>query len=144
MATVLMMMILCVASTSVATEARPAQQVQLRGLQVSPPRNTSLSASEYEALVGLMGGDDTTQVTSLYRTSVHGTNYSDLLDNVGETKPLVFVVRKDKYVFGVYVSDGIQLPDDLTTWHNYGSDVSWFSVASTNRPRSRSTKRISM
>ncbi|CEM10059.1 unnamed protein product [Vitrella brassicaformis CCMP3155] len=129
MATVLMMMILCVVSTMVGTEARPAQQVRLRGLQVSPPGNTSLSASEYEALLASMGGDTTTQVTSLYRTSVDGTTYGDLLDNVGDAKPLVVVVRKDKYVFGVYVSAGIQLPDDPTSEHWYGSDVWWFSLA---------------
>ena len=41
-------------------------QVHLRGLQVSPPGNTSLSASEYEGLLGLLG-NDTTQLTSLYR-----------------------------------------------------------------------------
>mmetsp|Transcript_15354 Transcript_15354/g.36494 ORF Transcript_15354/g.36494 Transcript_15354/m.36494 type:complete len:242 (+) Transcript_15354:187-912(+) len=128
MATVVMVIILCVVSTTVGTEARPAQQVQLRGLQVSPPRNTSLSASEYEALLASMGGDTTTQVTSLYRTSVHGTTYGDLLDNVGDAKPLVFVVRKDKYVFGVYVSAGIQLPDDPTDVNSYRSDVWYFSL----------------
>ncbi|CEL99683.1 unnamed protein product [Vitrella brassicaformis CCMP3155] len=127
-------MILCAVGTCVGTEARPAQEVRLRGLQVSPPGNTSLSASEYEALVGLLGGNDTTPLTSLYRTSVHGTTYGDLLDNVGGAKPLVFVVKKDKYVFGAYVSDGIQLPDD-PTGESYeecelpGCDVWYFSLA---------------
>ncbi|CEM36483.1 unnamed protein product [Vitrella brassicaformis CCMP3155] len=114
MATVLMMVILCVASTTVATEARPTQQVRLRGLQVSPPDNTSLSASEYEALLALLGGNDTTPLTSLYRTSMHGTTYGDLLDRVGDTKPLVLVIRSGPYVFGVYVSADIQEPDDPT------------------------------
>ncbi|CEL99668.1 unnamed protein product [Vitrella brassicaformis CCMP3155] len=126
------MMILCVASTCVGTEARPAQQVRLRGLQVSPPGNTSLTASEYDALVGLLGGllnsSDTTPLTSVYRTSAHGTNYGDLLDRVGDAKPLVLVIRKDKNVFGVYVSAGIQLPDDPTDVNSYRSDVWYFSL----------------
>ncbi|CEM27079.1 unnamed protein product [Vitrella brassicaformis CCMP3155] len=127
MATVLIMMILCVVSTMVGTKAIPAQQVQLRGLQVSPPGNTSMSASEYEGLVGLL--NDTTQLTSLYRTSVHGTNYSDLLDRVGDAKPLVFVIKKDKYVIGVYISEGIQEPANRTDWNYYHSGVWWFSLA---------------
>ncbi|CEM27068.1 unnamed protein product [Vitrella brassicaformis CCMP3155] len=95
MATVVMVIILCVVSTTVGTEARPAQQVRFRHLQ-GLPDGTSLSASEYEALLGLLGGSrDTTRLTSLYRTSVHGTTYGDLLDNVDDAKPLVFVVRKD-------------------------------------------------
>jgi len=39
---------------------------------------------------------------------------SDLLDNVGDAKPLLFVVRKDKYAFGVYISADIQEPDNPT------------------------------
>ena len=60
---------------------------------------------------------------------MHGTTYGDLLDNVGDAKPLVFVVRKDQYVFGVYISAGIQEPDDPTDWNKYGSDVWYFSLA---------------
>ncbi|CEM19536.1 unnamed protein product [Vitrella brassicaformis CCMP3155] len=123
------MMILCVVGICVGTEATPAQQVPLRGLQVSPPANTSLSASEYEALVGLLGGNDTTPLTSLYRTSVHGTAYGDLLDNVGDAKPLVFVIKKDQYVFGAFISAGIKEPDDPTGSNFYDSDVWWFSLA---------------
>jgi len=128
-----MMMILCVVSTMVGTEARPAQQVRLRGLQVSPPGNTSLTASEYDALVGLLGGllnsSDTTPLTSVYRTSAHGTNYGDLLDRVGDAKPIVFVVRNGPHDFGVYISKGLRLPDDPFDSREYESDVWWFSLA---------------
>ncbi|CEM34006.1 unnamed protein product [Vitrella brassicaformis CCMP3155] len=103
-------------------------QVHLRGLQASRPNGTSLSASEYKSLLGLLG-NDTTELTSLYRMSVHGSSYGDLLDRVGDAKPLVFVVKKDKYVFGVYISAGIQPPDDPTSSNVYGSDVWWFSLA---------------
>ncbi|CEM36482.1 unnamed protein product [Vitrella brassicaformis CCMP3155] len=93
-----------------------------------PPSGTPLSASEYEALVYLLGGD-TTRLTSLYRMSVDGTTYGDLLDNVGDAKPLILVIKKDQYVFGVYVSAGIQEPDDPTSDHEYRSDIWWFSLA---------------
>ncbi|CEM34008.1 unnamed protein product [Vitrella brassicaformis CCMP3155] len=116
------LVLLCVASACGQTETRHAEQVRLRGLQVTPPNGTSLSASEYEGLLGLLGGNGATRLISLYRTSVHGTTYGDLLDNVGDTKPLVFVVRKDKYVFGAFISEGIQLPDDPTSSHVYDSD----------------------
>ena len=42
-------------------------QVHLRRVQVSPPGNTSLSASEYEALLDLMGNENGTKLNSLYR-----------------------------------------------------------------------------
>ncbi|CEM33989.1 unnamed protein product [Vitrella brassicaformis CCMP3155] len=112
------------------------QQVHLRGLQeVTPPNGTSLSASEYEGLLGLLGGNDTTELTSLYRTSVHGTTYGDLLDRVGDAKPIVLVIRKDKYVFGVFISKGLLLPDDRTgsnfydCQNTYPCDLWHFSLA---------------
>ncbi|CEL94332.1 unnamed protein product [Vitrella brassicaformis CCMP3155] len=122
-------MLLAVASTCVATEARPAQQAHFRGLQVSPPGNTSLCVSEYKALLGLLGGNETTPLTSLYRTSVDGTTYDDLLDSVGVAEPLVFVIRKDKYVFGAFINCGLELPDNPTGWHEYSCDLWYFSLA---------------
>jgi len=118
----LVLMILCGAWTC-------SQQVHLRRVQeASPPNGTSLSSSEYEGLLGLVG-NGTTQLTSLYRTSVHGTSYLDLLDKVGDAKPLVLVIRKDKYVFGGFINCGIQLPDDPTDWHRYDCDTWYFSLA---------------
>ncbi|CEL94333.1 unnamed protein product [Vitrella brassicaformis CCMP3155] len=105
------------------------QQVRLRRVQVSPPGGTSLSAAEYEGLLDLMGNDNGTKLNSLYRTSVHGTTYGDLLDSVGDAEPLVFVIRKGKYVFGVFINCGLELPDDPTDWHKYDCDLWWFSLA---------------
>ncbi|CEM34029.1 unnamed protein product [Vitrella brassicaformis CCMP3155] len=120
------LLILC----SVAWTAVKAQQVHLRRVQeASPPDDTSLSASEYEGLLDLLGGNDTTQLTSLYRTSVHGTTYGDLLDRVGDAKPIVFVVRNGPHDFGVYISKGLRLPDDPFDSREYESDVWWFSLA---------------
>jgi len=76
-----------------------------------------------------MGNDNGTELTSLYRTSVHGTTYDDLLDSVGDAEPLVFVIRKDKYVFGVHINCGLELPDDPTDYNDYECDVRWFSLA---------------
>ncbi|CEL94340.1 unnamed protein product [Vitrella brassicaformis CCMP3155] len=105
------------------------QQVHLRRVQVSPPGNTSLSAAEYEALVDLMGNHNGTELNSLYRTSVDGTTYDDLLDSVGDAEPLVFVIRKDKYVFSVHINCGLELPDEPTDWHKYECVLWWFSLA---------------
>jgi len=115
--------------TVVLTAAgRVVGQVHLRGLQ-GLPDGTSLSASEYEGLLGLLGANGTTRVTSLYRTSVHGTTYGDLLDRVGDAKPLVFVVRNGEYVFGAVISEGIRLPDSSTGYVMYPCKVWWFSLA---------------
>ncbi|CEM34099.1 unnamed protein product [Vitrella brassicaformis CCMP3155] len=138
---VTVLLILCVATS---VEARPAQQIHLRRVQeASPPKGTSLSASESDALLGLLV-NDTTDLTTLYRTSVHGTTYGDMLDNVGDAMPLVFVIRKDKYlyVFDVRTSSARTsiavwilvlvaafLPDDPTDWHWYDCDLWHFSLA---------------
>ncbi|CEL92663.1 unnamed protein product [Vitrella brassicaformis CCMP3155] len=120
------MLLICVASTCV--EDAEAQQVHLRRVQeASPPNGTSLSASEYEALLGLLGGNDTTQLTSLYRSSVHGTTYGDLLRGMGDAKPFVFVIKKDKYVFGAFINCSIQLPDDPTKRRSTGCRIVWAS-----------------
>ncbi|CEM34028.1 unnamed protein product [Vitrella brassicaformis CCMP3155] len=108
------------------TQACSITPVHLRRVQSDPPNGTSLSAALCEGLLDLMG-NETTRLTSLYRTSVHGTNYSDLhdrvfatvfasrrnhlLDGVGDAGPLVVVIKKDQYVFGAFISGGIQSPD---------------------------------
>ncbi|CEM02013.1 unnamed protein product [Vitrella brassicaformis CCMP3155] len=102
----------------------------LRRVEVSLPEGTSLSVAEYEGLLDLMG-NDRTELTSVYRSSVHGTIYDDLLDSVGDAEPLVFVIRKDKYVFGAFSNCGLELPDDPTGVHHYDCDFDlwWFSLA---------------
>ncbi|CEL94353.1 unnamed protein product [Vitrella brassicaformis CCMP3155] len=109
------------------TEAHLVRRVQQ---QVSPPDGTSLSASEYQGLLDLMGSDNGTElnITSLYRSSVNGTTYDDLLDSVGDAEPLVFVIRKDKYVFGAFINCGLMLPDTPTGMHEYDCDLWWFSL----------------
>jgi len=122
-------MLMTMAAWTCVAEARPpAQQVYERGLQ-GLSGGTSLSASEYEALLGLLGGNDTTRLTSLYRTSVHGTTYDDLLDRVGDAKPLVLVVRNGQYLFGAFINCGILLPDSPTGSSMYPCDVWYYSLA---------------
>ncbi|CEM34104.1 unnamed protein product [Vitrella brassicaformis CCMP3155] len=115
---------------SVAWTSAEAQQSDL-------PNGTSLSASEYDALLGLLV-NDTTELISLYRTSVHGTEYGNLLDRVGNALPLVLVIKKDEYVFGYYIGGGLLQPDDHTRKFtdvnktgtlNYMCDVWRFSLA---------------
>jgi len=49
---------------------------------------------------------------------------------LGDTKSLVFVVKKRDYLFGVFISAGIQLPDDPTGENMYDCDGGDFSLAS--------------
>ncbi|CEL98342.1 unnamed protein product [Vitrella brassicaformis CCMP3155] len=66
---------------------------------------------------------------SLYRATRDGPSYGDLLRCVGDTKDLVFVVSKGEYVFGAFVSGGLQLPDDPTGVNEYDCDGWQFSLA---------------
>jgi len=95
---------------------------------VNLPEGTSLTQSQYYGLLKLMG-DYTMKLRSLYRTSLHGTAYGDLLDRVGDKTRLVFIIRKDEYVFGASISAGLRLPDDPTDTNHYKCDVLRFSLA---------------
>jgi len=95
---------------------------------VRVPAGSSLSVWEYYDLLGVIGGN--TQVTRLlYRASVHGTTYDDLLRCLGDKTGLAFIIRKPPYKFGAFISGGIQLPDGPTDRHNYDCDVWYFSLA---------------
>ncbi|CEM12819.1 unnamed protein product [Vitrella brassicaformis CCMP3155] len=95
---------------------------------VDLPEGTSLTRQEYYDLLGLLG-DHTMKLQSIYRSSRDGTTYSDVLRCVGGKTGLVFLIRKDQYVFGSFISAGIQPPDEPTSGHWYGCDVWDFSLA---------------
>ena len=63
------------------------------------------------------------------RASRDGTTYSDMLRCVGDKTRLVFVIRKDEYVFGAFISAGIELPDDPRGENKYLCDGWHFSLA---------------
>ncbi|CEM36858.1 unnamed protein product [Vitrella brassicaformis CCMP3155] len=93
---------------------------------------SGLSSTECASLHSTLapGMWDECKFTLLYRASRDGAGYGDLLRCVGNTKGLVFLIRKDKYVFGVYTSAGIQLPDDPRSFSSaYMCDVWRFSLA---------------
>ncbi|CEL94359.1 unnamed protein product [Vitrella brassicaformis CCMP3155] len=94
---------------------------------VCVPLGSSLTESEFKALRGLIGGQ--VKLKSLYRTSLHGSTYDNLLRCVGDKTGLVFVVRKGEYVFGAFISAGLELPDDPTGSNRYDCDVWHFSLA---------------
>ncbi|CEM33970.1 unnamed protein product [Vitrella brassicaformis CCMP3155] len=94
---------------------------------VAPPVGSSLGVWEYYGLLGLIEGDE--RLRSVYRSSRDGTTYANLLRCVGDKTGLVFIIRKDMYVFGAFISDGIWEPDDPTDWHYYPCDVWQFSLA---------------
>jgi len=95
---------------------------------VSLPEGTSLTRQEYYGLVGLMG-DHGVKLQSIYRASVHGTTYGDMLRCVGDKRGLVFVVPKGKFKYGAFISAGLELPDDPTDWNAYDCDLWHFSLA---------------
>ncbi|CEL98349.1 unnamed protein product [Vitrella brassicaformis CCMP3155] len=92
---------------------------------------SSLSEAECAALhsVLALAMFDECEFTLLYRASRDGAEYGDLLRCVGDTSGLVFVIRRDKYVFGAFISGGLQLPDDARGYNTYGCDVWFFSLS---------------
>ncbi|CEL98338.1 unnamed protein product [Vitrella brassicaformis CCMP3155] len=90
-----------------------------------------LTSSERTALRSLFVPSmlDECKFTLLYRASVDGATYGDLLQCVGDASGLAFIIRKDKYVFGSWISAGIRLPDDPRGRNEYDCDGWQFSLA---------------
>ncbi|CEM34054.1 unnamed protein product [Vitrella brassicaformis CCMP3155] len=86
----------------------------------------SLTVLQYASLHGWLGAKKPLGV--VYRSSGDGTTYSDLLRCVGDKTGLVIIVRRGRYVFGVYISAGLQPPDDPTSYRRCNCDVWWFSL----------------
>ncbi|CEM33066.1 unnamed protein product [Vitrella brassicaformis CCMP3155] len=106
------------------TPAPPAPPAQ-------PPAGSSLSDVEYGGLLSLLKPSNDTTVTMLYRASENenATTYTYLLDRVANEKDLAIVIRQDKYVFGVYISEGIQTPANPYESRKYQCEVFWFSLS---------------
>ncbi|CEM33992.1 unnamed protein product [Vitrella brassicaformis CCMP3155] len=90
--------------------------------------DTSLSESQYSSLLGLLGNPNM-KLASIYRSSRDGSRYEDLLRCVGDKTGLVIIIRKGKYVFGVYISAGLQEPDDPTDTRRCECDILYISLA---------------
>jgi len=90
--------------------------------------STSLSVSQYYGLLHLFG-DSKIKLVSLYRSSIHGNSYGDLLFRVGNKKGLVFIIHKEQTIFGCSIGGGLQLPGGTFGGHRYASDVWHFSLA---------------
>ncbi|CEM21154.1 unnamed protein product [Vitrella brassicaformis CCMP3155] len=76
--------------------------------KVCVPLGSSLTESEFKGLRGLIGGQ--VKLKSIYRTSLHGSAHRNVLRCVGDKRGLAFVIRKNQYVFGAFISDGLQEP----------------------------------
>ncbi|CEL98330.1 unnamed protein product [Vitrella brassicaformis CCMP3155] len=92
---------------------------------------SSLTSTECAALrpVLALGMLDECELTLLYRASRDGAEYGDLLRCVGDAQQLVFVIRKDKYVFGAFISANILVPDHPRGMNRYLCDGWDFSLA---------------
>ncbi|CEL95756.1 unnamed protein product [Vitrella brassicaformis CCMP3155] len=92
---------------------------------------SSLRAPECAALHSLFVPSIFEEITFtlLYRASHDGATFGDLLRCVGDTKSLVFAVRKGGCLFGAYISDGVKLPDGPTAVNSYSCDAWQFSLA---------------
>ncbi|CEM31270.1 unnamed protein product [Vitrella brassicaformis CCMP3155] len=65
----------------------------------------------------------------LSRVTRDGPSHADLLRCVGNAKPLVFVVKRDIYMFGVFASAAIRPPDNPAAVNEYGCAMWEFSLA---------------
>ncbi|CEM34111.1 unnamed protein product [Vitrella brassicaformis CCMP3155] len=86
-----------------------------------------LTIGQYVAMCNWLGGK---QLNVIYKSSRDGATYGDLLRCVGDKTGLVFIIKKDIYLFGVYISAGLLLPDKpINGCSTYDCDVRYFSLA---------------
>ncbi|CEM34071.1 unnamed protein product [Vitrella brassicaformis CCMP3155] len=88
--------------------------------------DSPLTIGQYVAMCNWLGGKE---FNIIYKSSRDGTTYSDLLRCVASKNGLVIIIRRGTYVFGVYISAGLQLPDDPTKSRRYSCDLWYFSLA---------------
>ncbi|CEM31378.1 unnamed protein product [Vitrella brassicaformis CCMP3155] len=81
------------------------------------------------ALYRFLGPTNGNKLSLIYRATRDGPSYADLLRSVGDASGLVFVIHNGQYVFGAYVSGGLQLPDDQRGNNRYSCDVWHFSLS---------------
>ncbi|CEL94339.1 unnamed protein product [Vitrella brassicaformis CCMP3155] len=91
------------------------------------PIGSSVGLSYVAHIAKWLGGH--TSLTLIYRASRDGTTYGDLLRCVGDKTGLAFIIRKNQYVFGAFISAGLELPDGPTDINWYECDLWYFSLA---------------
>ncbi|CEM27972.1 unnamed protein product [Vitrella brassicaformis CCMP3155] len=90
----------------------------------------SLSPFQCGALHQFLRPATECSLSLVYRATRDGCRYADLLRCVDDAKGLVFVIRKDEYVFGACMADGIKLPETPTGKKKYETIVWHFSLPS--------------
>mmetsp|Transcript_16459 Transcript_16459/g.46836 ORF Transcript_16459/g.46836 Transcript_16459/m.46836 type:complete len:154 (-) Transcript_16459:436-897(-) len=112
-----------------ADEVEVIRVESLSLLSLKVIEGANFDALQSAALDRFLGPTIAGRLKLIYRASRDGPSYGDLLRCVGDTKDLVFVVSKGEYVFGAFVSGGLQLPDDPTGVNEYDCDGWQFSLA---------------
>jgi len=82
-----------------------------------------LTCEQHAALFEWLGAK---RLTAVYRSSRDGTTLDDLLGCVGTRTGLAIIIKKDTYLFGVYINAGLQLPDDRSRLLPYWT-LSWWA-----------------
>mmetsp|Transcript_34816 Transcript_34816/g.86366 ORF Transcript_34816/g.86366 Transcript_34816/m.86366 type:complete len:712 (+) Transcript_34816:295-2430(+) len=102
------------------------------GISFPPPQTiegSKLCALESAALTCCLRVPESGSRKLLYRASRDGGRFGDLLRCVGGASGLAIVIRKDRFVFGAYINDGVRLPDGPTQSSRFGCYVQHFSLS---------------
>ncbi|CEM24677.1 unnamed protein product [Vitrella brassicaformis CCMP3155] len=104
--------------------------VQYRSLlSLKMIQGATFDALTSAALYHFLGEASGRRLKLIYRATRDGPSYGKFLGCVGDESELVFVVKKNAYVFGAYVSGRIKPPDDPTGENIYDCDVWHFSLS---------------
>ncbi|CEL98340.1 unnamed protein product [Vitrella brassicaformis CCMP3155] len=121
----------CATAAHSLTPPEVAQVMQMCGLSHATDTLPNMRSRLHGHLTSSIEGSKVTRLHEMFitKSTRDGPSYGDFLRCVGDASGLVFVVIKDKYVFGAFISTSIQLPDDLAGDNRYECDVWHFSLA---------------
>ncbi|CEL94003.1 unnamed protein product [Vitrella brassicaformis CCMP3155] len=112
-----------------ADEVEVIRVESLSLLSLKVIEGANFDALQSAALDRFLGPTIAGRLKLIYRASRDGPSYGDLLRCVNDASGLVFVIGKDKYVFGAFIRAGIRLPNDPRGNNTYICDVWHFSLA---------------
>ncbi|CEM25771.1 unnamed protein product [Vitrella brassicaformis CCMP3155] len=87
----------------------------------------SIPSAHAACITDWLGGS--AHLTLHYCSSRDGKTYDDLLRHVGSKHRVVLVISHGAHLFGCYVHEGLQPPQNSSSKHSYASVVWWFSLA---------------
>ncbi|CEM03464.1 unnamed protein product [Vitrella brassicaformis CCMP3155] len=110
-----------------------------------PSPSVIASASQLMAVLQKTG-KDITRIELLYKATVHGFKYTDMLNRVGDASCLLFLMRGRASIHGFFIDSSLVLPPQLAPQprsNQYSAAVLVFKMSGPSQPTFKSQSLVS-